>query len=49
VLETIGAFNATSQWQEDGGRFIPYPSSWLNRGGWDDEAPAVAEEPESLI
>ena len=24
-------------WLKDGGQFIPYPSSWLNGGCWDDE------------
>lgn len=29
-------------WQEEGGRFIPYPSTWLNAGGWEDE---IQEQP----
>jgi hypothetical protein len=25
------------QWQREGGRFIPNPSTWLNQGRWQDE------------
>jgi len=25
------------QWQEENGRFIPNPSTWLNQGRWEDE------------
>lgn len=31
-----------ADWTKDGGRFIPHPSTWLNRGSWDDEPTAVA-------
>lgn len=29
-------------WRKDGGQFIPHPSTWLNRGQWEDEAPVDA-------
>lgn len=25
------------QWQEDGGKFIPHPTTYLNQGRWEDE------------
>jgi hypothetical protein len=25
------------EWTKDGGRFIPHPATWLNRGSWEDE------------
>lgn len=25
------------QWTREDGRFIPHPTTWINRGGWDDE------------
>lgn len=28
------------QWTEEGGRFIPNPSTWLNQGRWQDESQA---------
>jgi hypothetical protein len=24
-------------WQRDGGRFVPYPATWLNARGWEDD------------
>lgn len=24
-------------WTKDGGQFIPYPATWINRGSWQDE------------
>lgn len=33
-------------WQRDGGRYIPYPASWLNAEGWNDVTPVqVASVP----
>jgi hypothetical protein len=40
VLETLAAFAASREWRKDNGQFIPYPASWLNAGGWDDEVAA---------
>ena len=28
-----------SQWQSEGGRYIPNPATWLTRRGWEDELP----------
>ena len=28
----------TRQWQEEKGRFVPNPSTWLNQGRWEDDA-----------
>ena len=30
-------------WQKEHGQYIPYPASWLNAGGWDDELPAAQQ------
>lgn len=27
----------TKQWKKESGKFIPYPSTWLNAKGWEDE------------
>jgi hypothetical protein len=37
VLKKINELKITQDWSKDGGKFIPYPASWLNRGGWEDE------------
>lgn len=37
IIEAV-AFNKDSdQWQKDGGRYIPHPSTWLNGRRWEDE------------
>ena len=41
ILNAIEAAKLTEQWQKDGGQFIPYPATWLNAKGWEDE---IAEE-----
>lgn len=41
---------ASEEWQRDGGRYIPHPSTWLNGRRWEDEdvapsAPAASPAP----
>jgi hypothetical protein len=37
IISKIEALKKSEQWMKDGGKFIPYPATWLNSGGWDDE------------
>ena len=37
VVSKIDQFKKTDQWTEENGKYIPYPASWINAGGWDDE------------
>lgn len=38
ILEAVRQNLAENdQWRRDGGRFIPYPATWLNQERWDDE------------
>lgn len=39
VLAAVEAAKAGHGWQKDGGRYIPYPATWLNALGWEDAAP----------
>ena len=43
MLTAIERFKKTDQWQEDGGRFIPHPSTWLNQRRWEDEPMAAKQ------
>lgn len=38
---------ASEEWQRDGGRYIPHPSTWLNGRRWEDEqtAPTAQQQP----
>ena len=36
----------TKDWQKENGQFIPYPATWLRRGGWEnDAAPVTVSKP----
>lgn len=35
MVNTITKFKNSKQWSDP--QYIPYPYTWLNRGGWDDE------------
>lgn len=36
VIKSLTIFKKCEQWTRDKGRYIPYPSSWLNAEGWND-------------
>ena len=37
MLATIGKLKNSEGWEKDNGKFIPYPATWLNAKGWEDE------------
>lgn len=37
IMAALEAQKASNEWQEDGGRYIPYPAKWLNGRRWEDE------------
>lgn len=37
ILRALEMARANEDWRREGGRFIPYPASWLNARGWEDE------------
>lgn len=41
ILDAIAAHSAGHDWQKEGGKYIPYPASWLNAQGWLDEVSQV--------
>lgn len=36
MLAAIRSQSASEDWLKDGGKFIPYPATWLNDGRWQD-------------
>ena len=46
ILKAIIAQKAGYDWQKDNGKYIPYPSTWLNSEGWEDEI--VKTEPNAF-
>ena len=37
----------SADWRKEGGTYIPYPATWLNAGGWDDQE-TEAPKPEKV-
>lgn len=37
ILEAVPYHKRTEDWRKDGGKYIPYPASWLNGERWTDE------------
>jgi len=42
VMEGLQRAKACDDWRKDGGKFIPYPVTWLNARGWEDEYTTTA-------
>lgn len=40
ILAAIQAHRKSDDWRRDGGKWIPYPASWLNGERWHDELEA---------
>jgi hypothetical protein len=36
ILKAIERLKPSEQWTKEGGRFIPYPATWLRAKGWED-------------
>lgn len=45
IMQAIAKAKASEQWNREGGRFIPNPTTWLNQGRWDDEIPETETLP----
>ncbi len=39
MIAATEAWKRTEDWTKQHGKFIPYPASWLNAGGWEDQLP----------
>lgn len=37
ILAAVELAKKSDQWNREGGRFIPHPTTWLNQGRWDDQ------------
>lgn len=36
MIQALERQKASRQWQEDDGKYIPYPAKWLNERRWED-------------
>ena len=37
ILDAVAQHRIAFHWDREGGRFIPYPATWLNQQRWEDE------------
>jgi len=37
IMKGLESAKRSDEWHKDGGKFIPYPATWLNAKGWEDE------------
>ena len=37
MIDKINLLKETEQWKDKDGQYIPYPTTWLNAKGWEDE------------
>jgi len=44
LLEALGKQKNSSDWKKENGKYIPYPASWLNARGWEDETDSEAAD-----
>lgn len=45
MLSALERHKASDGWTKDGGRFIPYPSTWINQRRWEDEIDTAEKSP----
>ncbi len=48
ILAAVARAKVSPDWRREGGKFIPYPATWLNAKGWEDEQTSVVREPPRL-
>ncbi len=42
MCEALDAQCSWPEWRKDGGKFVPYPATWIRGRRWEDEPPEVA-------
>lgn len=45
IFAAVMRAKTSADWQKESGKFIPYPASWLNSKGWDDEGTEATVSP----
>lgn len=45
IQAAIASQRQSPDWLKDGGRYIPFPATWLNRGQWTDSADPLSDGP----
>ena len=48
ILAAIEQATKSEDWQKNSGKFIPYPATWLNAKGWEDEYTEKEQQPQPV-
>ncbi len=43
ITQKLDLLKKSEDWMKDGGKWIPYPASWLNAKGWEDQVKAETD------
>ena len=43
ILKALEVQKQTNQWQKEKGKYIPYPTTWLNQARWEDEVEVIKD------
>lgn len=43
ILAALEKQKQSLDWTKENGQYVPHPTTWINRGGWDDEVKAVCK------
>lgn len=49
MLAAIELQKNSAEWKKEGGKFIPYPATWLHRGQWNDELTPQGESTAPVV
>ncbi len=44
MIDKLACLKNTNSWRKDGGQYIPYPATWLNAKGWEDEVESTCRD-----
>lgn len=45
IIDSVNEKSRSEAWLKDGGRFIPYPSTWINGRRWADQGVVISPSP----
>lgn len=48
IIKQLERFKDTKEWKDENGKYIPYPSTWLNGRRWEDEFETDTEREERI-
>ena len=44
ITAAVARFSLSRDWTKEGGRYIPYPATWLRAKGWEDQVDTVRDD-----